>query len=62
MCTGERQSVCIRAKHLHAILRQEVAYFKMGHSSIAKVMNNVSADTILVQEAMSKNKSAEIGL
>ncbi|KAG0613585.1 hypothetical protein M758_6G113700 [Ceratodon purpureus] len=54
MCTGERQSARIRAKYLRAILRQEVAYFEKGHSSTAEVVNNVSADTLLVQEAMSE--------
>lgn len=54
MCTGERQSARIRAKYLRAILRQEVAYFEKGHSSTAEVVSNVSADTLLVQEAMSE--------
>lgn len=57
MCTGERQSGRIRAKYLRAILRQEVAYFEKGHSSTAEVVNNVSADTLLVQEAMSEKVS-----
>lgn len=57
MCTGERQSARIRAKYLRAILRQEVAYFEKGHSSTAEVVNNVSADTLLVQEAMSEKVS-----
>lgn len=54
MCTGERQSGRIRAKYLRAILRQEVAYFERTQSSTAEVVNNVSADTLLVQGAMSE--------
>ena len=54
MCTGERQSSRIRAKYLRAILRQDVAYFDSESSSTAVVVNNVSADSLLVQEAMSE--------
>lgn len=54
MCTGERQAARIRAKYLRAILRQDVAYFERDSSSTAEVVNNVSADTLRVQEAMSE--------
>lgn len=54
MCTGERQSSRIRAKYLRAILRQDVAYFDSESSRTAVVVNNVSADSLLVQEAMSE--------
>ena len=57
MCTGERQAGRIRAKYLRAILRQDVAYFERGQGSTAEVVNNVSADTLLVQEAMSEKVS-----
>lgn len=54
MATGERQSARIRAKYLRAILRQNVGFFDSPSSSTAEVVNNVSADTLLVQEAMSE--------
>ncbi|CAM6042945.1 unnamed protein product [Sphagnum compactum] len=54
MRTGERQSAKIRAKYLRAILRQNVGYFDDESSSTSAVVNSVSADTMVVQQAISE--------
>ncbi|KAH9535052.1 hypothetical protein CY35_17G034100 [Sphagnum magellanicum] len=54
MLTGERQSSRIRARYLRAILRQNVGYFDSESSSTSEVVNSVSADTMVVQEAISE--------
>jgi ATP-binding cassette subfamily B (MDR/TAP) protein 1 len=58
MLTGERQSSRIRARYLRAILRQNVGYFDNESSSTSEVVNSVSADTQVVQEAISEKVSS----
>jgi ATP-binding cassette subfamily B (MDR/TAP) protein 1 len=58
MLTGERQSSRIRARYLRAILRQNVGYFDSESSSTSEVVNSVSADTTVVQEAISEKVSS----
>jgi ATP-binding cassette subfamily B (MDR/TAP) protein 1 len=58
MLTGERQSSRIRARYLRAILRQNVGYFDSESSSTSEVVNSVSADTMVVQEAISEKVSS----
>ncbi|CAK9263783.1 unnamed protein product [Sphagnum jensenii] len=54
MWTGERQSAKIRAKYLRGIMRQNVGYFDNESTSTSEVVNSVSADTMVVQEAISE--------
>jgi len=58
MQTGERQSAKIRAKYLRAILRQNVGYFDDESSSTSAVVNSVSAETMVVQQAISEKVSS----
>ncbi|KAJ7552066.1 hypothetical protein O6H91_06G040200 [Diphasiastrum complanatum] len=51
--TGDRQASRIRANYLRAVLRQDVGYFDT-HVSTAQVINNVSVDTQMVQDAISE--------
>ncbi|KAJ7553627.1 hypothetical protein O6H91_06G106000 [Diphasiastrum complanatum] len=53
MLTGDRQASKIRANYLRAILRQDVAFFDTQVST-AQVINNVSVDTEMVQDAISE--------
>jgi ATP-binding cassette subfamily B (MDR/TAP) protein 1 len=57
MWTGERQSAKIRAKYLRGIMRQNVGYFDNESTSTSEVVNSVSADTMVVQEAISEKVS-----
>lgn len=53
MHTGERQSARIREAYLAAILKQEIAFFDTESSS-GEIVNNVSGDVLLVQDAISE--------
>ncbi|KAG0581512.1 hypothetical protein KC19_4G257500 [Ceratodon purpureus] len=54
MYTGERQAGRIRAKYVHAILRQDVGFFDTQGGNIAAIVASVSADTLLLQDAISE--------
>jgi ATP-binding cassette subfamily B (MDR/TAP) protein 1 len=58
MYTGERQAGRIRAKYVHAILRQNVGYFDTQGGNIAAIVASVSADTLLLQDAISEKVSS----
>ncbi|CAK9878849.1 unnamed protein product [Sphagnum jensenii] len=60
MYTGERQAGRIRAKYVRAILRQNVGYFDTESSNTAAVVSSVSADTMLLQDAISEKVSNTI--
>ncbi|KAJ3670706.1 hypothetical protein LUZ60_008132 [Juncus effusus] len=49
--TGERQASRIRALYLKAVLRQDIAYFDKEMST-GKVIGRISADTVLIQDAI----------
>jgi ABC-type multidrug transport system fused ATPase/permease subunit len=49
--TGQRQAARIRALYLKAILRQDIAFFDMEMST-GQVVERMSADTLLVQDAI----------
>ncbi|KAL8460800.1 hypothetical protein ACS0TY_032345 [Phlomoides rotata] len=51
MVSGERQSSRIRALYLKALLSQEIAFFDT-ETTAADVMNGISGDSILIQEAI----------
>ncbi|KAL6846430.1 hypothetical protein ACP4OV_023878 [Aristida adscensionis] len=51
MVTGERQAARIRGLYLEAILRQDVSFFDM-ETSTGEVIERMSSDTVLIQEAI----------
>ncbi|CAI5497944.1 unnamed protein product, partial [Closterium sp. Naga37s-1] len=53
MHTGERQSARVRRLYLQALLRQEVAFFDLEACS-GELINRVSSDVLLVQDAISE--------
>lgn len=54
MYTGERQAGRIRAKYVRALLRQDVGYFDTHSSNMAVIVDSVSNDTLLIQDAISE--------
>lgn len=54
MRTGERQTSTLRSKYLRAILRQNEGFFDTAGANTAEVVNSVSADTLVIQEAISE--------
>ncbi|XP_031492846.1 putative multidrug resistance protein [Nymphaea colorata] len=52
--TGERQASRMRARYLRAILRQDVGYFDLKVSSTSEVVNNVSSDSLVIQDVISE--------
>ncbi|KAF0933166.1 hypothetical protein E2562_014155 [Oryza meyeriana var. granulata] len=51
MVTGERQAARIRGRYLEAILRQDIAFFDL-ETSTGEVIERMSSDTVLIQEAI----------
>ncbi|KMZ73429.1 ABC transporter B family member 21 [Zostera marina] len=51
MITGERQSSRIRGLYLKSILRQDITFFDM-ETSTGEVVQRMSGDTILIQDAI----------
>ncbi|KAL6637974.1 hypothetical protein ACP70R_025546 [Stipagrostis hirtigluma subsp. patula] len=51
MVTGERQAARIRGLYLEAILRQDISFFDM-ETSTGEVIERMSSDTVLIQEAI----------
>ena len=49
--TGERQSARIRSLYLKTILRQDIEFFDT-QTNTGEVIERMSGDTILIQEAM----------
>ncbi|KAK1383713.1 ABC transporter [Heracleum sosnowskyi] len=52
--TAERQASRLRSRYLKAVLRQDVAYFDLHVTSIAKVITSVSCDSLLIQDVISE--------
>lgn len=61
MITGERQAARIRGLYLKAILRQDVAFFDK-ESATGEVIERMSGDTILIQDAMGEKVAKFIQL
>jgi ABC-type multidrug transport system fused ATPase/permease subunit len=57
MMTGERQSGRMRIQYLQAMLNQDVGYFDIG-TSTGEIVASISADTALVQDAISEKVRA----
>uniref|UniRef100_A0ACD5U0Z4 Uncharacterized protein n=1 Tax=Avena sativa TaxID=4498 RepID=A0ACD5U0Z4_AVESA len=49
--SGERQAACIRSLYLKSVLRQDMAFFDTEMKS-GQVVSGISADTILIQDAI----------
>eukprot|EP01018_Ginkgo_biloba_P016172 Gb_10215 [translate_table: standard] len=52
--TGERQASRMRTMYLRAVLRQDVAFFDTRGTDTAEVVNSVSNDTLVIQNALSE--------
>ena len=54
MYTGDRQSACIRAKYVKALITQDVGFFDTDDIdiSISDVVMGISRDTSLIQDAI----------
>ncbi|CAM8986311.1 unnamed protein product [Rhodiola kirilowii] len=50
--TAERQAAKMRARYLKAVLRQDVAYFDLNVSSTSQVIQSVSGDILVIQDAV----------
>ncbi|XP_031480680.1 putative multidrug resistance protein isoform X2 [Nymphaea colorata] len=50
--TGERQASRMRVRYLKAVLRQDVGYFDLKVSSSSEVVNNVSNDSLVIQDVL----------
>ncbi|KAL0907280.1 hypothetical protein M5K25_021680 [Dendrobium thyrsiflorum] len=61
MVTGERQTARIRSIYFKAILKQEIAFFDLEINT-GEVMERMSGDIILIQEAMGEQVGKFINL
>eukprot|EP01018_Ginkgo_biloba_P016166 Gb_10211 [translate_table: standard] len=52
--TGERQASRMRTMYLRAVLRQDVSFFDTRGTDTAEVVNSVSNDTLVIQDALSE--------
>ncbi|XP_039142049.1 putative multidrug resistance protein [Dioscorea cayenensis subsp. rotundata] len=52
--TGERQASTIRVKYLQAVLRQDVEHFDLQGASTSEVINNISNDSLVIQDVISE--------
>ncbi|KAJ0989561.1 hypothetical protein J5N97_007917 [Dioscorea zingiberensis] len=52
--TAERQASRMRARYLKAVLRQDVEYFDLKVASTSEVINNVSSDSLIIQDVISE--------
>ncbi|KAF3782416.1 putative multidrug resistance protein [Nymphaea thermarum] len=50
--TGERQASRMRVRYLKAVMRQDVGYFDLKVSSSSEVVNNVSNDSLVIQDVL----------
>jgi hypothetical protein len=48
---GERQSTCIRSLYLEAVLKQDISFFDVEMTT-GEAISMMSADTVLVQDAL----------
>ena len=59
MVTGERQAARIRSLYLKTILRQDIAFFDM-ETNTGEVIERMSGDTVLIQDAMGEKVSNQL--
>ncbi|KAM0921318.1 hypothetical protein ACQ4PT_006955 [Festuca glaucescens] len=53
---GERQSTCIRSLYLEAVLKQDISFFDVEMTT-GEAISMMSADTVLVQDALGEKAS-----
>ena len=58
MVTGERQAARLRSLYLKTILRQDIGFFDM-ETNTGEVIERMSGDTVLIQDAMGEKVSRE---
>jgi ATP-binding cassette subfamily B (MDR/TAP) protein 1 len=56
---GERQSTCIRSLYLEAVLKQDISFFDVEMTT-GEAISMMSADTVLVQDALGEKVTNEI--
>ncbi|PRQ39611.1 putative xenobiotic-transporting ATPase [Rosa chinensis] len=61
MITGERQAARIRSLYLRTILRQDVGFFDT-EANTGEIVDRMSGDTVLIQEAMGEKVGSFIQL
>ncbi|KAL0927882.1 hypothetical protein M5K25_002103 [Dendrobium thyrsiflorum] len=52
--TGERQASRMRIRYLSAVLRQDVAYFEFKVASTAGAVNDISSNSLVIQDFLSE--------
>ncbi|KAL2240470.1 ABC transporter B family member 15-like [Sesamum indicum] len=52
--TAERQASRLRTRYLKAVMRQDVGYFDLHVTSTAEVIESVSSDSLIIQDAISE--------
>ncbi|KAH6830259.1 ABC transporter family protein [Perilla frutescens var. hirtella] len=52
--TAERQASRLRSRYLKAVMRQDVGYFDLHVTSTAEVIESVSSDSLVIQDAISE--------
>ncbi|KAK4488469.1 hypothetical protein RD792_004233 [Penstemon davidsonii] len=52
--TAERQASRLRIRYLKAVMRQDVGYFDLHVTSTAEVIESVSSDSLVIQDAISE--------
>ncbi|XP_073121367.1 ABC transporter B family member 15-like [Henckelia pumila] len=52
--TAERQASRLRTRYLKAVMRQDVGYFDLHVTSTAEVIQSVSSDSLVIQDAISE--------
>ncbi|EYU34134.1 hypothetical protein MIMGU_mgv1a000346mg [Erythranthe guttata] len=52
--TAERQASRLRTRYLKAVMRQDVGYFDLHVTSTAEVIESVSSDSLVIQDAISE--------
>ncbi|KAK6155141.1 hypothetical protein DH2020_009389 [Rehmannia glutinosa] len=52
--TAERQASRLRTRYLKAVMRQDVGYFDLHVTSTAEVIESVSSDSLVIQNAISE--------
>ncbi|KAK6155143.1 hypothetical protein DH2020_009391 [Rehmannia glutinosa] len=52
--TAERQASRLRIRYLKAVMRQDVGYFDLNVTNTAEVIESVSSDSLVIQDAISE--------
>ncbi|GER29438.1 ABC transporter B family member [Striga asiatica] len=52
--TAEKQASRLRSRYLKAVMRQDIGYFDLHVTSTAEVIESVSSDSLVIQDAISE--------